>query len=192
MGGTKRNIAFFGGSFDPPHVCHTRMVELALASGEVDLVLVVPCFNHPLAKEVSSFAHRFEMASLAFVPLGGRVALSRLEEELGGAGRTLLVLEELARRNPDASFRLLIGGDILGERDDWYRFDEVERLAPPLVIGREGYDGEGEGAVVLPNVSSSAVRELVRRREPIGHLVPPLVAAYIEEHGLYLGAGEGT
>ena len=192
MVGARRNIAFFGGSFDPPHFCHVSLVKVALDSGAVDEVLLVPCFNHPLAKRISSFAHRFEMARLAFSPLGGRVVLSRLEEELGGAGRTLLVLEELARRHPDASFRLLIGGDILKERDDWYRFDAIERLAPPLVIGREGYEGEGEGAVMLPDVSSSGVRELVRQQEPFSHLVPPPVAAYIEEHGLYLGAGEET
>ena len=192
MGGTRRNIAFFGGSFDPPHVCHVRMVELALESGAVDQVLAVPCFNHPLAKAVSPFEHRFEMVRLALAPLGRQVRLSRLEEELGGAGRTLDILEELARRHPDASFRLLIGSDILNERNDWYRFDAVERLAPPLIIGREGYGGPGERAAVLPDVSSFEVRRLARRREPISHLVPPLVAAYIEEHGLYQGAGEAT
>ena len=190
MGGTGRKVAFFGGSFDPPHVCHVSMVKLALESGAVEEVLAVPCFNHPLAKEVSPFAHRFEMARLAFAPLGSGVGLSRLEEELGGAGRTLDTLEELARRNPDASFRLLIGADILKERDDWYRFDEVQLLAPPLVVAREGWPGEGEGDLVLPDVSSSTVRSLVHRQQPFAHLVPPLVAAYIEKHGLYRGKGE--
>lgn len=190
MGGAARKVAFFGGSFDPPHICHVSMVELALESGAVDEVLAVPCFNHPLAKEVSPFAHRFEMARLAFVPLGSRVRLSRLEEELGGAGRTLETLEELTRRHPEVCFRLLIGADILQERDDWYRFDEVQKLAPPLVVGRDGYPGEGEGGPVLPDVSSATIRGLVRQQQPFAHLVPFGVAAYIEKHGLYRGEGE--
>jgi len=164
------------------------MVELALESGEVDEVLAVPCFNHPLAKGVSAFAHRVEMVRLAFAPLGSRVRLSRLEEELGGAGRTLDILEELVRRHPGDSFRLLVGGDIPHERDEWYRFDEVARLAPLLVIGREGYAGEGCGGAILPDVSSTEVRKLVAGRQPYAHLVPPGVADYIEKHGLYRAA----
>jgi nicotinate-nucleotide adenylyltransferase len=37
------------------------------------------------------------------------------------------------------------------------------------------------------SISSSAVRQRARAGEPIKYLVPDVVAAYIDDHGLYGG-----
>ena len=37
----------------------------------------------------------------------------------------------------------------------------------------------------LPDISSSEIREMIRKGEPFEHLVMPAVANYIERHGLY-------
>jgi nicotinate-nucleotide adenylyltransferase len=179
-----RATVVFGGSFDPPHLAHVMMVAWALSCQDVDRVLVVPCFRHRFGKESAPFEHRVRMCRLAFKPFGRRCAVSRIEEELGGVSVTLRTLKALRRRLPGASFRLLVGSDILAEKGQWHRFDAVEALAPLLVVGRSGASPQDPGTA-LPDISSSTVRQLVAEGKPFQHLVPADVAVYVVLHRLY-------
>lgn len=182
------SIAVFGGSFDPPHVSHVMLAAYVLSVGEVDRLLVVPSWQHPLDKRArSSFDHRHRMCELAFELLKG-VDVSRIEEELGGRSYTLRTLEELARRHPGTRLRLVMGADILGEVDHWHRFDRVAELAPPLVVGRAGVEVPGCWNVLpveLPPISSTAIRERLGRGESVRGLVPSSVLAHAAQHRLY-------
>jgi nicotinate-nucleotide adenylyltransferase len=182
------NVFVFGGSFDPPHVAHVLAVTYVIAIAEVDEVLVVPCYRHPLGKELSSFEDRRAMCerAMAWLP---RTIVSRVEEQLGGESRTLRTLEHLQERNPDWRMRLVVGADILLEGKRWYGFDRIQKLAPLFVLGRAG-SVAGAPAPVLPEISSSAVRDAVRagRADELRALVPASVLAYIEERGLYRDA----
>jgi nicotinate-nucleotide adenylyltransferase len=182
-------IAVFGGSFDPPHVAHVLVVSWVLAVTDVERVLVVPSFVHPFAKPLAPFGHRARMAELAMRDLS-RVEVSRVEQELGGDGRTLFTLQELSRRMPTKRLRLVVGADLLVESSKWYAFDRVCALAPLLVVGRTGYATQGAAAAIeLPNVSSTEVRRRLRAGEPVDGLVPSVVARYANEHALYRGVG---
>lgn len=183
-------VAVFGGSFDPPHVAHVLVVAWALSATDVERVIVVPAFVHPFAKPLAPFEHRVRMAELAMRDFA-RVEVSRVEEQLGGEGRTLFTLEELARRMPTKRLRLVVGADLLGESSKWYAFDRVCALAPLLVVGRAGYPTPGTTtAIELPNVSSTDVRRRLRTGSPVDGLVPPAVARYAREHSLYRDAGQ--
>lgn len=178
-------MALFGGSFDPPHLSHVMAAGLALASDEVDHILVVPCFRHYFGKPLAPFHHRLEMCRMAFALFGSAVTISRVEEELGGVNRTLDTIMHFAGQHPEWSLRLLVGGDIPEEREKWYRFDEIERLAPPLVVGRSGYEAGGLAAFKLPPIASSEMRRLAAAGEELDGLVPVPVARYIQQEGLY-------
>lgn len=178
-------IAVFGGSFDPPHVAHVLVVSWVLSATDVERVVVVPAFVHPFAKPLTAFEHRARMVELAMRDLA-RVDVSRVEAELGGDGRTLFTLEELARRMPSKRLRLVVGADLLTEASKWYAFDRVCALAPLLVVGRVGYPGAASAASIeLPNVSSTEVRRRLRAGEPVDGLVPTAVARYARDHALY-------
>jgi nicotinate-nucleotide adenylyltransferase len=177
-------VALFGGSFNPPHVAHQMVALFVLETSEVDALWVIPTYRHPFNKALMPFAHRMAMCERAFGPLGERVALSAVEQELDmDASRTLDTLHELGRRHPELSFRLVVGADILGETDSWYRWDEIARLAPPIVVGRRGYPGPDE--LELPEVSSTEVRARLSRGDSALPLVSRAVMNYIAEHGLY-------
>jgi nicotinate-nucleotide adenylyltransferase len=119
-----------------------------------------------------------------------RTIVSRVEENLGGESRTLRTVEHLALENPDWRMRLVVGADILLEGRRWHGFDKVAELAPLLVLGRAGVEAPGAPPPILPEVSSSAIREAIRRGrlDRIRAMVPPPVLAYIEARGLYRGA----
>ncbi len=180
-------IAVFGGTFDPPHAAHVMVAAYVLAVAEVDRMLVIPSLEHPLDKEACTpFEHRHRMCELAFADLR-RVEVSRIEEELGGRSYTLRTIEELGRRIPGATFRLVIGTDILGEIDRWHAFDRVAELAPPLVVGRSGYDARGWETlpVELPPISSTEIRRRLAAGEDVHGLVPRSVLDHVRAEGLY-------
>lgn len=179
-------VAIFGGSFDPPHVGHVLAVAYVLATEAVDLALVVPCFRHPLGKELSGFEHRLAMCELAMGWLP-RTRVSTVERELGGPSRTLRTLEHLAAEHPAWSMRLVIGADVLVEAPRWHAFDAITRLAPPIVLGRAGVSHPDAPEPVLPEVSSSAIRAALRDGEAarVEKLLARGVAAYATAHALY-------
>jgi len=177
-------IAVFGGSFDPPHVAHVLAACWVLSATTVDRLLVVPTFQHPLGKEHGApYDDRVTMCRIAMEDLR-RVEISRLEEELGGAGRTLDLLEALGARMPGVRLRLVVGTDILAEKDRWHRWDAVAALAPPLVVGRGGFGDADEGPT-LPEISSTDLRDRLARGASTQGILPARVARFVAERGLY-------
>jgi nicotinate-nucleotide adenylyltransferase len=179
-------VGVFGGSFNPPHVAHVLAVAWVLSTQEVDRVLVVPAFRHPFSKSLAPFEERVAMceAAMGWLP---RVEVSKVEEELGGESRTLRTLEHLAAIHPDYRMRLIIGADLVVESPKWFGFDEITKIAPPLVLGRAGVAVQGGPPVVLPAVSSTDVREKIARGmwAELEPLVPRKVLERIRARGLY-------
>lgn len=179
-------IGLLGGTFDPPHMGHLLLGAWALATREVDRLLVVPVWRHALGKEAGPFEHRLAMARLLAEELGPRSEASDLESSLGEPSRTLRTLRALAIAHPDATFRLVIGEDILAERVSWHGWEEVAALAPPLVAGRQGTRPSAPPLEPrLPDVSSTEVRRRLAAGLDVTRLVPAPVLAYAREHGLY-------
>lgn len=177
-------VGFFGGSFNPPHVAHVLAAGYVLATQPLDLVLVVPTFGHPLGKALTPFAHRKAMCELAFRDLR-RVEVSDIESTLEAPSRTLHTLRALRARHPHWSLRLIVGADILHERDKWYGWDEIEALAPPIVLGRQGFHHPAAPLAILPDVASRDVRARIGRGEDVAALVPHTVVEYAAREGLY-------
>ena len=183
---TMSTVAVFGGSFNPPHLAHVLAVATVLATHAVDKLLVVPTYQHPFAKPLAPYDERVAMCELAMGWLPG-VEISRVEEELGGESKTLRTLSHLKDQHPDWDLRLVMGADLLAEAHKWFRFDEVKKLAPPIVLGRVGFTGEGAPFAILPNISSTVVRTKIgeARWDELASLVPRAVLSHIREKGLY-------
>lgn len=176
-------VGIFGGSFDPPHVAHQMVCLYVLETCEVDEIWVMPTYRHAFAKELTAFDDRCRMCELAFLALGERVRVSRLEGELARpVSRTLDTLQTLRAQHADTRFRLIVGADILAETHKWHRWEDIVAMAPPVVVGRAGQGGTG---VELPAVSSTEIRRRLASGLPVQSLVPRRVMHYIAERGLY-------
>lgn len=183
-----REIALYGGSFDPPHLGHVLSVAWALSAAEVDEVWIIPTWKHAFDKKHgASFEERFTMCELAFAPFH-RVEVSAIEQRLGGVSRTLRTIEVLKSECPDASFRLLIGADVLGGTDRWHRWDEVVRAAPALVIGRQGYPVPEGCPISIPDINSTDIRARIASADGVTGLLPTSVIAHVHKQGLYQGS----
>jgi len=186
----RKSVAIYGGSFDPPHVSHVLAAVYALKIGGFERVLVVPVFEHVFHKQLTAFEHRSRMCELAFAGIDG-IEVSLVERDLSTPSLTLRTLEHLALRHPDWSMRLLVGSDVLGDTAKWHAFDRISELAPPYVVARPGYEHPGSRAALLPDISSTRVRQaLADPSEPeqqalLAVSVPRAVLAYIAQHRLY-------
>lgn len=193
-----RRVAIFGGSFNPPHVAHLLAAAYALSVAPIDLVLVIPVYRHPFAKELAPFEERLSMCRLALGWLPG-VEVSEVERELGGESLTLRTLEHLAAVHPTWAMRLLVGADVLADLPRWHRFDRIAELAPPLVLGRVGVAPGPRASLagvaeipsapepVLPGVSSTEIRSALAAGDldAVRGRVPRAVLDHIAERGLY-------
>ena len=175
-------VAVYGGSFNPPHLAHQLAMTCVLSMARVDEVWMVPTFKHPFDKRLAPFADRVRMCELAAAPFS-RVRVSRVEEELGGESYTLRTITALAAAHPKDRFALVIGADLVAERERWHGWAELKQLVNFIVVGRQG--APNNGGVELPPISSTAVRQRIARGEPIDTMVAANVADYIAERKLY-------
>jgi len=181
-------IGLFGGSFDPPHICHTLLCFYALEMTGIERILWVPCAEHPFGKAVAPFEHRLAMSQLAASALGPRVEVSDMEAHLEKPSYTVRTVEALRREMPDATIAILVGSDIVAELDKWNRIEDLRRMAEFVVIPRGECSTGGDGTeFVLPPLSSRAIRQALREGRSVERLIAPKVREYIERHGLYRG-----
>ena len=184
------HVALFGGSFNPPHVAHVLAATYALATGDFDRILVVPVYAHPFDKDLAPFEHRLEMCRLAmgWIP---DVEISALEKDLESPSLTLRTIEAIESTHPDWSLRLMVGADVVTEAHKWHAFNEITRRAPLFVMGRVGVKTANAPAPILPDVSSTGVRALLRQsgartdHADLRQRVPHAVLRYVDEHRLY-------
>lgn len=124
--------------------------------------------------------------------------VSRIELDRGGPSYTVETVEELAAlaiaggREPPEQF-LIVGADVVDTLSTWHRAQDLAGLVTLVVVARPGArapDEDGPWRVeYVPgtsvDVSSSEVRELVARGEPITGLVPESVERCIRRRALY-------
>jgi nicotinate-nucleotide adenylyltransferase len=187
-------IALFGGSFNPPHVAHQMAALYVLETQPVDQVWIVPTYVHPFQKQLATFEDRATMCKLMAAPLGDRVVVSKIEEELAQrpgfrSSRTLDLVHYLVEQGLEV--RLIVGSDILAETAKWYRWSDIVNKAPLIILAREGFDvppGSMLTGVPMPAISSTQIRRAHAAADPaVMNLVPRSVYAYMVQHNLYRG-----
>jgi nicotinate-nucleotide adenylyltransferase len=185
------DVAFFGGSFDPPHLGHELAIDFARARG-MERIVVVPVRAHAFGKRLLAYEHRVQLARLAFAD-SPDIEVSEVEKELAPPNYTVHTLQALRQQHPHWSLRLLVGSDVLEDAQKWYRFDDVVQLAPPLVLKRAQPATSRERSAQVPEVSSTELRQVLAQRHSdstarhwLAARLKPAVLAYIEQHSLYL------
>jgi nicotinate-nucleotide adenylyltransferase len=135
-------VAFFGGSFDPPHLGHLAVARAARAALQLDKVLFAPVGTQPLKPEGStaSFADRVAMTELA---IGGEegfaISLADAPRENGDPNFSLRTLEGLrAELGPGSALFCLMGADSFFGLRRWHRAAEIPFVAQLIVASRPG------------------------------------------------------
>jgi nicotinate-nucleotide adenylyltransferase len=137
---TARRVAFFGGSFDPPHLGHLAIARAAQAALALDTVLFAPVGAQPLKSRGSTaaFAYRVAMTRLAIANEPG-FALSLADAPTGAPNYTLETLLYLrAELPPGSELFCLMGADSFATLRRWHRAPEIPFAAALIVASRPG------------------------------------------------------
>jgi nicotinate-nucleotide adenylyltransferase len=115
--------------------------------------------------------------------------VSDIETRIARPGHTLHLVCALQNDYPKKRFRLLFGADIYYQRHEWYKFDEIVKLAPPIYVAREGVDPIPEPTLSAPpGMSSTELRAALRSGERPRDALPEPILDYIDKNNLYRSA----
>jgi nicotinate (nicotinamide) nucleotide adenylyltransferase len=138
--------AFFGGTFDPPHLGHRLAVDGLFAEPGVKAVRVLPSPLPPHKPTMAPTEARVEMARLAFAgsaahPLRGPVSLDLSELDRAAslpAGAPTYTFDTLSLLKRDfAQLAFVIGTDQLQKIHTWHRFPDLLGLSHWIVLERK-------------------------------------------------------
>lgn len=197
----------YGGAFNPVHNGHVHIVSEYLRQLSLDRVLLIPTGTSPhkaAAPDTASAEDRLAMCRLACAG-EERILVSDCEIRRGGKSYTADTITFLQRIYPGDELYLLMGEDMFLTVDKWYDAPRIFRGAV-LCGAPRSTDGLARmqahacrlqeafpfvrtrlAEIEYMPVSSTLVRETVHHGGDISPLVPPGVAAYIAQHGLYGG-----
>jgi nicotinate-nucleotide adenylyltransferase len=152
-----RRIAFFGGSFDPPHLGHLAVARAARAALNLDTVFFAPVGSQPLKAQGSTagFADRLAMTRLAIADEPGfAISLADAPASSGAPNYTLETLLRLRAELPaGGSLFCIMGADSFLSLRRWHRAAEIPFAAPLIVASRPSSDSRerlGDIAEALP------------------------------------------
>lgn len=190
------DIGLFGGSFNPPHVAHLIVAEVARDQFGFDEVWWIPNATppHKPGDELAEVDHRLAMTRRA-VEGNPSFRVCDIEVERSGVSYTVETVRVLQEQRPDTDFALLIGSDSLDHFGEWHKPDEIAERVPLVVYKRPGViDAVPESrfanhvrfvSAPVMEVSGTEIRSRCSAGRSIRYLVPDAVRAYIEEHELY-------
>lgn len=135
-------VAYFGGSFDPPHLGHLAVARAARAALRLDVVLFAPVGAQPLKPlgATASFEDRVAMTKLAVAGEPGMM-LSLVDAPMrtGAPNYSVETLTRLRGELPaDCALYCMMGADSFLSLRRWRRAAEIPFLAPLIVASRPG------------------------------------------------------
>ncbi|HVO42042.1 MAG TPA: nicotinate-nucleotide adenylyltransferase [Aggregatilineales bacterium] len=194
-----RLTGVLGGTFDPPHIGHLILAEIATDTLNLDRVLFVPAGDPPHKAAQTSIVHRVAMVEAA-IRDNAHFALSRVDTERPGPHYSVDMLRLLRQKLRGRELFFLIGGDSLHDLPTWHdpaglivqarlgvlrrpdaTFDlaELEAQIPGLERQITFIDGP------MISISATLLRTRAQKGLSLRYLVPDAVAAYITAQKLY-------
>lgn len=190
-------IGLFGGSFNPIHNAHLHIANLAMKVAGLDFVVFIPA-GDPYFKPKQLIAPKEDRIAMCELALEGHegFVVSTMETDRQGPSYTSETIDEFANIYPAAELFIIVGEDKLDEIPRWHDVHRVYDHSKFIVVRR------ADGQILIPtevanhigfvidneyghDISSTRVREAVRRGDPVDMLIPQSVASYISERNLY-------
>ncbi|GKT02523.1 nicotinate-nucleotide adenylyltransferase [Furfurilactobacillus sp. WILCCON 0119] len=187
----KRRVGILGGTFNPPHLGHLIIGDQVGKQLGLDKVLFMPNAQPPHIDEKAAIDPLLRARMVRRAIFGNPLFdLETAEIERGGKSYTYDTIVDMKRRHPNTDYYFIIGGDEVAYLPKWYRIDDLVKLVTFVGVGRNGFQKATPYPVIWVDVptlaiSSSMIRDKVKRGQSIRYLVPEAVEAYIKEHQLY-------
>ena len=196
-------VGVLGGTFDPVHLGHLAIAEEVRIKLDLDRVIFIPAGQPRLRADeyLTPAIDRLRMVELATGD-NPRFQVCDIEIQRSGPTFTVDTLVELGQRlDPDTSLYFIVGADILGHFHRWKDPEKVLEACHLVVVSRAGHQDDDwpewfQGAdsakdkvtqleIPMVDISGTEIRRRASLGESVRHLVPDLVAEYIQDRKLY-------
>lgn len=183
-------IGIFGGSFDPIHRSHVRVIEESIRQLELDKILVVPTANNPW-KDSSGATKKQRLAML-------EIALERyskveicdyeIKQKNKEKNYTIDTIKYLKTIYPNDQLYFIMGMDQASLFHKWLAAKEISELVQLVVFDRIGYQTNENikkyHFIKLDLVATDDASKHIRNGNL--HALNPEVLKYIVNNGIYL------
>lgn len=192
-------LCVFQGTFNPIHNAHLDMAEFVLQNYGFEKIIFIPAAAPPHKDYDANFAiHRLNMVNLA-VENNPHFEVSDIEFHLQGKSYSYLTALELYKKyNIEGKINFIIGTDAFEKIESWYHSEDFKKIVDFIVFVREnnftperfqylkdkGYNFQFT-RMPFEDISSTELREKIRKGLPINKLVPKTVEDYIRKNDLY-------
>lgn len=192
-------IGILGGTFDPIHQGHLTLARAAQKQFGLDKVLFVPVFIPPhksSRRDIVPAPYRYRMVELA-IRHEPDFEISHAELDRPDISYTIDTLMTLKKLHSKDELFLILGSDAFLEFASWREPQEIRKLVHFLIAPRKEEDlkkgkirlpfEDGVSWVQMPicPISSSDIREKIRRGELLSGLLPATVEDYVRRMNLY-------
>ena len=196
-------VGVLGGTFDPVHLGHLAIAEEVRIKLDLDRVIFIPAGQPRLRADeyLTPASDRLRMVELATGD-NPHFQVCGIEIQRSGPTYTVDTLVELGQRfGPDTSLYFIVGADILGQFHRWKDPEKVLDACHLVVVSRPGHRDDDwpewfQGAdsskdkvtqleIPMVDISGTEIRRRASLGESVRHLVPDLVAEYIQDRKLY-------
>ena len=204
-------IGVFGGTFDPVHNGHTKIIQNLLELIPLDEIKVIPNGQPPHRTSVCSNNDRLEMVNLAFKGIN-QISVDEREIQREGPSYAIHTAEEILEEYHQDNIIWIMGSDAFSEIDTWFEWEDFLNIINILVMARPGYEidstsmagtlilerqtsniddlSHGAGKILIVdidpiNISSTQVRSNLAAGETVNELILEDVSDYIDSGKLY-------
>lgn len=196
----QKNIALFGGSFNPPHKGHGQVLAWLAGLTQFDEVWLVPSFGHPFLKRMIPFSHRVRLCQLLVADwvndavfkkdssLKKKVKVSSFEKKMGKKPvYTYNLLTRLKKEFPGVKWTLVLGSDCKKDLHRWKNYKGLLKKADFYFIPRAGFHVRAIHELPLRflDISSTELREKLPGKKGVKKYISPSVLKYIRDKKLY-------
>ena len=175
----------FFGSFDPIHNGHLIKAVEALEKNLVDRVVFVPAKQNPWKSEpMFDYKKRVYMCNVAthFLRVAmvgkddGKILVSDIEGQMNGTAYTYDVLCKFKDEHPFEVICLICGTDVSLDIPKWKDGEKLLKEFEVITLNR-GTDNESDYPDL--NISSTKIRELIKKNMSVAGLVPTEISQYL-------------
>jgi nicotinate-nucleotide adenylyltransferase len=186
-------IGLYFGSFNPIHNGHLAIAQYMYENYHFDAVCFVVSPANPLKNNAILLNEhkRLELVRIAIEDKNYMLA-SDIEFDMEKPSYTYLTLRKICSEFPKNSYSLILGSDNIEDIFCWKNYEEILDNYKIFIYPRKenGKEISQKNIIYthppLLDISSTMIRERIKKGETIRDLVPPKVAEVIEKENLYL------
>ncbi|MBK7884832.1 MAG: nicotinate-nucleotide adenylyltransferase [Chitinophagaceae bacterium] len=187
------NIGLYFGSFNPIHIGHLIIANHVAYNTDLKQVWFILSPRNPL-KISSTLLNEYDRLHLLNCAIEGEKTLlaSNVEFKLPKPSYTIDTLTYLAEKYPSYQFTIIIGSDSFQNIHKWKNYEILVKNYSFLIYNRPGFTiTKTYGADIkvldapLLEISSTHIRELIKKGKSIRFLVPDIVKEEIEKNNYY-------